>query len=171
MRVSKSNSKTDYSKRAFLRGRAPVATPSLNLPWATAGAIENNCSQCMDRKKACPQNLIVTGDGGYPTVSFASSGCDFCGLCEEACNENVFAKTKDAFGWHAAVSLKCITHSASLCESCRDSSETQAISFKPRIGHAPRPEISIDDCTGYSFCISTCPTNAISLITDEKNLA
>ena len=69
------------SRRAFLRGgRAAPALP--RPPGALAdGDFESACTRCGDCLAACPDGLLVKGEGGFPMYEAARGECTFCGDC------------------------------------------------------------------------------------------
>ena len=50
-----------------------------------------------------------------------------------------------------------------VCQSCQDTCETEAISFKYIHSKIPQPQIELDKCNGCGACVSICPQNAIEL--------
>lgn len=68
----------DLSRRGFLRGRVrPKA--EIRPPWALPESeFVDRCTRCNDCLKACPQGILVPGDGAYPTVEFSRGECTFC---------------------------------------------------------------------------------------------
>ena len=70
----------DASRRGFLRGR-PRPRAEIRPPWAlTEPAFSARCTRCGDCLTACPQKILVAGDGGFPTVDFARG--EYFGLDE-----------------------------------------------------------------------------------------
>ena len=89
----------DAGRRAFFRGRArPKA--EIRPPWARdEAAFIDHCTRCNDCLKACPQNILVAGDGGYPTVDFKVAECTFCGDCVSACQPKALWRAENAAPW------------------------------------------------------------------------
>lgn len=150
------------SRRAlFLGGRKPVAARR-RPPW-TGDDFTDLCSRCGDCVRACPEQVLVPGDGGFPQVVFRGEGCTFCGECASACPEPVFDLAREAFQWKARVEGSCLALNGVHCQSCQDACEPRAIRFRPRLGRPPVPDVSEDACTGCFACAAVCPQDAIDL--------
>ena len=91
----------DQTRRALLRGRpgAKARTP-LRPPWSVL-AFEDACTRCRACIEACPESILVVGDGGFPEVDFrqGSGECTFCAACADLCPEPAFGPTDEA-PWH-----------------------------------------------------------------------
>ncbi|WP_420566394.1 ferredoxin-type protein NapF [Thalassobaculum sp.] len=162
----------DRARRAFLKGvfhrRAPKAEPEpLRPPWTDTGRLLDACTRCGDCLPACPEQILVAGDGGFPEVDFgAGSGeCTFCGACALACPAEVFVSDrKPAWNVRAVISKeRCLAVAGVHCEACRDACGEAAVRFRPRLGGPPRPELDPDRCTGCGACAGPCPADAITL--------
>lgn len=149
------------SRRALLRGGAPLAIDR-QPPW-TDSTFVDTCIRCGDCIDACPESILIKGDGGFPQVTFANDGCTLCGDCATACPEPVFDFKREAFEWRARIESTCLALNNIQCQSCQDSCETDAIRFRPTLGRVPQPEVITDDCTGCGACTSVCPQDAIAL--------
>jgi len=154
----------DVSRRNFLRGRTrPKA--QIRPPWALAeAAFIDRCTRCNDCIPACPQQIIVVGDGGYPTISFKQE-CTFCGNCVEACRPQALLRRDGAAAWNvkAIISDLCLPRRGIECRTCGDYCDANAIRFSPRLGGSPLPEIDPDICTGCGACQAPCPGSAIRI--------
>ena len=163
------------SRRALLRGRTAPGSDGRErdahffLPWATSRSILSACERCGDCADACPEQIIICGDGGFPTVSFAEGECTFCGDCAAVCKVGVFTPDQ-AVPWSlkAEIGTHCFTQKGIECRSCQDHCDAKAIRFRYACGAIAEPEISQDLCTGCGACISVCPADCISVFDTEK---
>ena len=156
-------------RRAFLRQAILAdAPPSIRPPWAL-GEEEfiARCERCGECAEACPDGLIVLGDGGFPRMEFARGGCDFCGACLEACKGRALVgEVEDEAGaWVHGIVVGdgCIAEKGVVCRSCADACDFEAIGFRLRVGGAARPEYHASRCTGCGACIPVCPVQAIGV--------
>lgn len=158
---------SDRGRRAFLRGRPESAEPPLRPPWTEEDDLAERCTRCGDCLSACPEQVLVAGEGGFPCFDpgSGSGACTFCGACAEACPEGLFgAVSERPWDQQAAVSPEhCLAAAGIHCETCRDACPEQAVRFTPRVGGPPRPEIRSDTCNGCGACVGACPADAISL--------
>ncbi len=150
------------SKRSLFKAKKTVATNNL-LPWIKD--IQNfisNCNQCGNCVTACPDQIIIKGDGGYPKVDFNLGECSFCGKCAESCKEEIFVATSEsAWNKKAFINNQCLAIADVYCRSCAESCESQALTFQ--LGLNARPQIDSDLCSGCGACVSPCPTQAIEI--------
>ena len=151
------------SRRAFLRGQF-IATP-IPRPF---GAIDETrfldlCTQCGDCARACPEGIIVKGDGGYPEVTLDETGCTFCESCIEACETGALT-AGTPWSWRPTAKPSCLSRTGVFCRTCQDHCDEAAIRFRLRPGGRSEPEFDADLCTGCGFCIAPCPVHAIELI-------
>lgn len=164
----------DHARRRFIGAAVNDTDKSVNLqnaplrpPWALAEPLFlDNCTKCHACISACPEAIIRIGGGQYPVVDFTNGACSFCEACVEACNDHAFSQPTDTRPWQhvASASSDCLAQKGVSCQSCQDSCEPRAISFKPRIGAPSLPEFSDEDCTGCGACLSVCPSNAIVFV-------
>ncbi|MDP3538391.1 MAG: ferredoxin-type protein NapF [Azonexus sp.] len=156
----------DASRRGFLRGR-PRPQAQIRPPWALAeGEFIDRCSRCNDCLKACPQKILVAGDGGYPTVDFRLGECTFCGDCVVACLPRALLRRDgEVLPWKikAGISDDCLPQRGIECRVCGEFCDVRAIRFLPRLGGSPLPEILAEQCTGCGACVAPCPTQAITV--------
>ena len=155
----------DASRRGFLRGR-PRPKAEIRPPWALAEALFiDRCTRCNDCLPACPQHILTTGDGGYPTVDFSRAECTFCGECVKACRPQALSRQDGQPPWplKALISDLCLARQGVECRVCGDFCEVRAIRFTPRLGGSPLPEIDAETCTGCGACLGPCPTRAIAI--------
>ncbi|WP_420546696.1 ferredoxin-type protein NapF [Curvivirga sp.] len=159
----------NLQRRGFLRGSVKPVPNDIPLPWTSHQSIEDNCTRCDACITACPTNIIIKGDGGFPKLDFNSGECEFCEECAKSCNEDVFDLSQTPT-IQAILSLNletCLPEKGIHCEACRDSCPEGAIRMKMRIGKPPQPEINSDRCTNCGACASPCPVDAISFSYSE----
>lgn len=155
----------DAARRGFLRGR-PRPKTELRPPWAKSeAAFVDHCTRCRDCLPACPQAIIVSGDGGYPTLDFSRGECTFCAACVAACQPQALLRHEDETPWPytAHVGPACLPARGIECRVCGDYCAVRAIRFPPRIGGNPLPEIDASCCTGCGACLAPCPNHAIRI--------
>jgi ferredoxin-type protein NapF len=190
----------DHSRRAFFRRPsalvAPVkeaskaeASPAQNWlpqrpPWALQEAqFVDQCTRCHECISACEEEIIVIGDGGFPEVDFNRGECTFCEACLPSCKPAALIKQADhaAFYFNIEIDDSCFAKQKTHCQSCKDVCDTRAITMPwPKdvssgsilSGAIQTPEINKADCTSCGACISTCPTQSISItpITSSNKL-
>ncbi len=155
----------DASRRGFLRGR-PRPRAEIRPPWALREAdFIGRCTRCGDCLSVCPQNILVAGDGGFPTVDFSRRECTFCGECATACRPLALVRAEGLPAWpyKAVVGDACLPKHGVECRVCGDFCDVRAIRFTPRLGSSPLPAIDSTACTGCGACVAPCPTAAISI--------
>ncbi len=170
----------DFSRRLLFRGRVKAASsvqqPNVNMPWAVSSEVFlDQCTRCGKCAEACPEQVIIKGDGGFPSVDFNLGECTFCGECSAVCNEPIFKKLSER-PWNqiavindaddaTAVSLEgaCMVQKGIVCQSCKDVCDVRAITMKYNSASMPEPIIGSDLCTGCGACVSVCPTSAINI--------
>lgn len=154
----------DSGRRALLRGhrQAPAV---LRPPWSVA-ALTDRCSRCRACADACPEQIIVMGDGGFPVVTFRHGACTFCGDCARACPDALFTDPADNPPWAARAHIadSCLAQHGVYCQSCRDACEINAIRFVYTAGRTPLPQFT-DACSGCGACVAVCPADAITVTT------
>lgn len=155
----------DAGRRAFFRGR-PRPKVEIRPPWALPeSAFVDRCTRCGDCLTACPEQIVVSGDGAYPTIDFARGECTFCGDCVTACQPAALVRHADAPPWtcKAKIDERCLAHQGVECRVCDDFCDVRAIRFPPRLGGSPLPEIDDGRCSGCGACVASCPTTAITI--------
>lgn len=155
----------DASRRGFFRGR-PRPKAEIRPPWALPEAeFTECCTRCNDCLSACPEQIVVSGDGGFPTIDFARGECTFCGDCVNACQPLALLKIAEQVPWSykALIAPNCLPHKGVECRVCGDYCDARAIRFLPRIGGSPLPEIDVEKCTGCGACIAPCPVTALTI--------
>jgi ferredoxin-type protein NapF len=157
----------DPARRNLLRGD-PLRKPSpLRPPWTDEARLTAACVRCGDCVSACPEQVLRTGDGGFPEFHVGAPGalCTFCGACAAACEVDVFDLSRVP-PWRVTARIDdgaCLAQKGIHCEGCRDSCLEDAIVFRPRIGGPPVPQIALADCSGCGGCLGTCPVQALDL--------
>ncbi|MFT4836937.1 MAG: ferredoxin-type protein NapF [Psychromonas sp.] len=152
--------KFDNSKRRLFKNNDQVTINHL-LPWIqNVDLFLKNCTQCDQCISACPEKIIVKGDGGYPNIDFTVGECSFCGQCADICQEQIFISIKQS-PWlkKAQIDESCLAYKNVYCRSCSESCEAQALTFQ--IGLSAVPEINLDLCTGCGACVAPCPTASV----------
>lgn len=155
----------DASRRGFLRGR-PRPKAEIRPPWALSESqFIDRCTRCNDCLPACPQRIVIVGDGGYPTVDFRRAECTFCGECVKACRPLALVRHDGQAPWNlkALISDQCLARQGVECRICGDFCDVRAIRFTPRLGGSPLPDIDAEKCTGCGACLAPCPTAAIAV--------
>lgn len=154
------------SRRTFLRGRTRPANPPLRPPWAVAEeSFEQRCTRCGECVPACPTHIVRGGDGGFPVADFSLGECSFCAACVTACAPAALQRVPGQAPWHvlARIGGGCIAQDGVECRVCGECCDAGAIRFRPRAGGVALPELDAGACSGCGACISTCPTQAISM--------
>ncbi|MCL2345532.1 MAG: ferredoxin-type protein NapF [Desulfobulbus sp.] len=155
----------DAARRGFLRGRTRPRA-ELRPPWAgPEAAFIDRCTRCRDCLPACPPGIVVSGDGGYPTLDFTRGECTFCAACVSACQPQALLRRDGEVPWPytAHIGAACLPARGSDCRVCGDHCAAQAIRFSPRIGGSPLPAIDASRCTGCGACLVPCPSQAIHI--------
>ena len=123
-----------------------------------------NCISCENKecKIACDEDtsIIVILEDGTPALNFNKNGCTYCDDCALSCPKDVLKveNKKDIQAKFSIDLLKCLSWNDTMCYSCKDPCMVNAIKFLGLF----RPEINNDICNGCGFCLSVCPTDAIS---------
>jgi ferredoxin-type protein NapF len=133
------------------------------LPWATPTFIDR-CTRCLDCATACPEGIVVKGDGGFPRVDFGRGECTFCGDCATACTAGALLKGNGP-PWRlkATISAGCLSERGVSCRSCGDVCDPRAISFTLQLGGRAAVSLEPSYCTGCGACVGVCPVNAINM--------
>lgn len=158
----------DLARRNFFRGKKISTPAAIRLPWVIDEQhFIDGCTQCGDCIKSCEENIIVKGDGGFPTIDFSKGECSFCQHCIAVCDQPLFVDKREQSqtAWQLDIKIKsnCLAMNQVVCQSCQDSCETEAISFKYLTSKTPQPQIELDKCNGCGACVSICPQAAIEL--------
>lgn len=142
-------------------------------PWAAAeDQFVAQCDRCRACLGACPQGILLAGDGGFPVVEFQRGGCTFCGDCAEVCRTGALRRG-DRAPWAlvAAIGDRCLSVGGVACRVCGDRCEDGALRFRPAVGGRSRPEVDAARCTGCGACVRPCPTGAVRVGRIEAEVA
>ncbi len=124
----------------------------------------SECPECEDKacQTHCEEEIIIIQADKTPTLNFSKSGCTFCDACADACQKGVLDISKNSQEkiWARFIiePASCLAHNQTICFSCKEPCIDDAILFNGLFN----PVIDDDKCTGCGFCISRCPTKAIS---------
>ena len=152
------------TRQASIESRARAAPAPVRPPWARpAGPFEDMCSRggaCVD---ACPEHIVVRGDGGFPVVDFALGGCTFCGACVDTCASGALHFTARP-PWILTLSVGegCVAREGVACRACADWCDAAALRLPPAGRRGP-PAIDLARCTRCGGCVAPCPADAVSL--------
>lgn len=120
------------------------------------------CNECesKDCLIVCNEKVIKIIDN-KPTLNFNSSGCTFCDECAISCKYEVLKVEykKEKIAQMIINPNKCIAWNKTICFSCYDICEENAIIYKGMFN----PVIDLDKCTGCGFCVSVCVANSIEI--------
>lgn len=158
------NTPTTPGSRRALFARFRGGPEQFRPPWSRSEMdFQDACTLCGECLSACPTGVLTKGHAGYPIVDFSKAACTFCGRCADACKELCFfARDTEPWGLTAVISGHCVETKGVVCRACEESCQTNAISFKPKLGGAT-PVIDIGNCTGCGACVRPCPVKAISM--------
>jgi ferredoxin-type protein NapF len=153
------------SRRSLLKANFKPYRQAIRLPWVRDELeFVDSCSRCGDCITACPEKIIVKGDGGFPELNFTRGECIFCTDCVQSCNEDLFTPLDDnPWSLKAVVVEECLSYKNVVCVICKEQCETEAISFIPRAGSVSPPVLALEECTGCGACVKPCPGQAIKL--------
>ena len=172
-------SRRDFFK-SFAKPLRQTQEESLLLVRPPYGSLESlfqsECPACESKAcvASCDEKIIFIADDGTPTLTFAKNGCTFCEDCAKACEPIVLSleneETSESLNAVFKISLDaCVAHHGVICNACKDPCIDNAILFNGMFN----PVIDDDKCTACGFCISRCPTQAISfdvfaMLSDEE---
>jgi ferredoxin-type protein NapF len=158
-------------RRGFLFGRFGVEAPADRPPWAAPRAsFINLCNRCGDCIRVCPSEILVPGDGGFPTVDFALGACTFCGDCVRVCDPGALGPMADDAGvaltpWSriAVIDDSCLAARGVVCRVCEEQCESRAIRIRLVVGGGAVPTVEPALCTGCGACVAPCPAYAVAI--------
>jgi len=161
----------DPSKRHFLRGGDLFKRTSIRPPWVSEARLLDACTRCGHCIAACEEDVLETGDGGFPVFNprLGSGECTFCGDCAERCEAGIFDKTQpEPWAWVASIDEEsCLARKNVYCSACRERCIAGAIRLTPKVGGVPLPVLLTGACTGCGACVMPCPASAVSLKQQE----
>ena len=155
----------NLSRRGLFRGRLSAPKAGIQLPWSVSwDEFVAGCTRCGDCLAACPEQILIKGDGGFPTVDFHRGECTFCTECVSACQAPVFRPTiQTPWEYVAHIEAGCLATAQVFCQRCQDSCEPNAIRFIPVLGRVPTPTVEPDRCNGCGACVQDCPVGSIKV--------
>lgn len=84
---------SSINRLQFLRGDFRGKQQTLRPPWSSSEFIDC-CERCGECIKACPENILEKGRGGYPQVNFQHGECTFCERCVDQCPNDTLQKAR-----------------------------------------------------------------------------
>ncbi len=162
------------SRRGFFKSitkplrQAEEETPLLiRPPYAKSESLfQSECPSCESLAcvASCDEQIIyIDQETKTPTLSFAKNGCTFCDECAVACEKEVLSLENQESSTYLSAIFKislqaCVAHHGVICNACKEPCIDDAILFNGMFN----PIIDNERCTACGFCISRCPTEAIS---------
>jgi len=147
--------------RADLSGRHGAIRP----PWAVT-AFHDLCNRCLDCLPACPEGILIKGDGGFPSIDFQRGECTFCGDCVSVCQPAALVRPDaNARPWQriALIATDCLEVSGVQCRACSDPCPHEALGFAPAARRGALPRVDRTLCTGCGACVAPCPVRAVRI--------
>ncbi len=143
-------------------------TPLLIRPpyGKSESLFQSECPSCENQAcvTSCDEKIIfIDKETKTPTLSFAKNGCTFCDECAIACEKEVLSLENEGSSSYLSAIFKislqaCVAHQGVICNACKEPCIDDAILFNGMFN----PVIDNEKCTACGFCISRCPTEAIS---------
>jgi len=152
----------DKTKRNFFRRISSPFKSFLFPPYYEKKEDFLNCINCNEKScvSACDENIIQIIDN-VPVLNFAYNGCTFCDECAKVCEDilKIEHKKNKINGEFLINFKKCLAWNNTVCYSCQDICEENAISYNGMFN----PIIDLDKCTACGFCIGVCPNDSIEV--------
>jgi len=153
------------NRRQFLRGDFRGNNASIRPPWALdEGDFIEMCTGCGDCISACPESILITSSGGFPSVDFNHGECTFCRSCVDSCQPGALKVTDTPWELLLNISESCLALKSIVCSVCAEQCEVRAIHFTPVIGGVSQPNIDSERCNGCGACVHSCPGASISFL-------
>jgi len=155
------------SFRKPLQANKEEETPLLLRPpyGLNESTFQSECPNCESKAcvASCDEKIIVILDDGTPSLDFSKNGCTFCDECANVCEANVLSlensENSEKLNAMFRINIEgCVAHQGVICNSCKEPCIDDAILFNGMFN----PVIDENRCTGCGFCISRCPTQAIT---------
>ncbi|MCB4743685.1 MAG: ferredoxin-type protein NapF [Sulfurovum sp.] len=131
----------------------------------TESLFQKECPTCESNScvASCDEKIIFIADDNTPRLTFKQNGCTFCDACAQACELGVLSleNKETAMQLNAIfrISLNtCVAHHGVICHTCKEPCIDDAILFNGLFN----PIIDNEKCTACGFCLSRCPTQAIT---------
>ena len=154
-------------KRSLFRRFSANPGEFIRPPWSVDEYLfVENCQNCNACSETCPENIIQLDSRKQPILNFHNGECTFCADCVSVCENGALLKTTDdALPWNAVVMLNhgCLSEQKTLCRSCGEVCEHEALRFPLSVGGIVSPEINQEECNGCGACIAICPTRALEI--------
>ncbi len=161
-------SRRDFFK-SFAKPLSQAKEESLLLvrpPYGSSESLfQSECPACESKGcvTSCDEKIIFIAEDGTPTLTFEKNGCTFCDECANACKAGVLSLENEETATYLNAVFKisleaCVAHHGVICHSCKEPCIDDAILFNGMFN----PVIDDEKCTACGFCISRCPTQAIS---------
>jgi ferredoxin-type protein NapF len=168
--------KRTINRTQFLRGDLSGGRQVIRPPWSKGEALFTDlCQRCDDCIKACPEQILKRGLGGYPRIDFSLGRCSFCRACVEACRHPVFETTstheKPAWELEVSITQACLSLQGVVCRSCGDACDNAAIRFQLQTGGRAQPQVVEQHCNGCGECFAVCPKRAITILPSQRECA
>ena len=155
------------SKRKLFRRFTSGAPEFLRPPWAVDEyQFVDICRDCKACVEACAESIIQLDNRNQPVINFQKGECIFCSDCVSACETGALSKISiDQLPWNAKVVLGqgCLSEKKTLCRSCGEVCEHQALHFPLSVQGIVSPQINNEKCNGCGACIAICPTQALNV--------
>ena len=155
----------EQGRRGFFTALASVfkeeSSHMIRPPYASGKETFDTCQTCDAMcASVCEEKIIKRDAQGIVFLDFSRSGCSDCHKCLEACTPNVLNDPQRFIQAKAKIStMSCMSHHDTICFTCKEPCMDNAIVFEGML----RPIIVPNKCTGCGYCVSVCPSGAITL--------
>ena len=158
------NSRREFFKKLGNSLHSKKDEAILRPPYGYSESLfQSKCIECEEKPCAtcCEEGIIVIKSDKTPTLNLKKSGCTFCEECALACKSEVLSLKNNNETINATFQIdfkSCLSHQGTICFSCKEPCLDDAILFSGMF----KPIIDETLCTNCGFCLSRCPTNAIT---------